>query len=528
MLGGLRRFLILLHRYLGIPLSFLFVVWFASGIAMIYVGGMPALSTEQRLEHLPALDVAAVKVTPAEAAKRALDEAPERITLVTVLDRPAYRIDDETVFADDGETLAPLEREAARAVAAKFVGVPEGVVRSLRTVERPDQWTLALGRELPLEKFAVDDGHGTEIYVSPATAEVALATTARTRAFAWVATIPHWLYFTELRTNQRLWTRTVVWSAELGCVLAALGLVLGVVQFRRSKPFSLSKSIRYQGWMRWHYILGAVFGVFALTWVFSGLLSMEPFEWTNAEGLRVPHDTFTGGPLDVSRFGAFDVAAWDALRSGRALKEIELRRIQDRPYYLARYASAPLPDEKRERLHQPYAVVGRAQPDSELVDATTLASRREPFSVESLLARLKAAVPSASIAAQELLADYDSYYYSRNREAPLPVLRVKFADPLETWAYVDPRTSELLATVHRLNRVERWLYNGLHSLDFAFWYSKRPLWDIGMILLCVGGLASSAIGLCFGVKRLWRDLARLAGRRERPPARLERIQSARS
>jgi len=137
-------------------------------------------------------------------------------------------------------------------------------------------------------------------------------------------------------------------------------------------------------------------------------------------------------------------------------------------------------------------------------------------------------VPSASIAAQELLADYDSYYYSRNREAPLPVLRVKFADPLETWAYVDPRTSELLATVHRLNRVERWLYNGLHSLDFAFWYSKRPLWDIGMILLCVGGLTSSAIGLCFGVKRLWRVLARLAGRRERPPARLERIQSARS
>jgi uncharacterized iron-regulated membrane protein len=527
MLGGLRRFLILLHRYLGIPLSFLFVVWFASGIAMIYVGGMPALSAEQRLEHLPALDVASVKVTPQEAAKRALDESPGRVTLLTVLGRPAYRIDDTTVFADDGETLAPLEREPARAVAAKFAGVPEGAVRFVRTIDRPDQWTLALGRELPLEKFAVDDRQGTELYVSPATAEVALATTARTRTFAWIATIPHWLYFTELRTNQRAWTRTVVWSAELGCVLAALGLVLGVVQFRKSKPFSLSKSIRYQGWMRWHYILGAVFGVFALSWVFSGLLSMEPFEWTNAEGLRVPRDTFTGGPLDVSGFGALDAAAWDALRSGRALKEVELKRIQDRPYYVARYVSASLPDEKRERLHQPYDVAGRAQPESELVDATTLAARREPFSVASLLARLKAAVPNASIAAQELLADYDSYYYSRNREAPLPVLRVKFADPLETWAYVDPRTSELLATVHRLNRVERWLYNGLHSLDFAFWYSKRPLWDFGMILLCVGGLASSTIGLCLGVKRLWRDLARLGRRRERPP-RLERIESARS
>jgi hypothetical protein len=108
----------------------------------------------------------------------------------------------------------------------------------------------------------------------------------------------------------------------------------------------------------------------------------------------------------------------------------------------------------------------------------------------------------------------------------LPVLRVKFADPLETWVYVDPRESALLATVHRLNRVERWLYNGLHSLDFAFWYSKRPFWDIGMILLCAGALASSAIGLCLGVRRLWRDVARLVrGAARRSP--LERAESVR-
>ena len=46
----MRRLLIVVHRYLGIPLSFLFVLWFVSGIAMIYVGGMPSLSPEERLE----------------------------------------------------------------------------------------------------------------------------------------------------------------------------------------------------------------------------------------------------------------------------------------------------------------------------------------------------------------------------------------------------------------------------------------------------------------------------------------------
>jgi hypothetical protein len=39
---SIRLTLILAHRYLGIPLSVLFVLWFVTGIAMIYVGGMPA------------------------------------------------------------------------------------------------------------------------------------------------------------------------------------------------------------------------------------------------------------------------------------------------------------------------------------------------------------------------------------------------------------------------------------------------------------------------------------------------------
>lgn len=59
-----------------------------------------------------------------------------------------------------------------------------------------------------------------------------------------------------------------------------------------------------------------------------------------------------------------------------------------------------------------------------------------------------------------------------------------------------------MARVHRGARVERWLFNALHSLDFSFWYSTRPLWDIGIIEFCLGGLTSSGIGLWLGIKRL--------------------------
>jgi uncharacterized iron-regulated membrane protein len=524
----MRRLLILVHRYLGIPLSFVFVLWFASGIAMIYVGGMPTLTPEERLEHLPTLDLSAVRLTPAEAVNRAVSYTPSRVTLLSALDRPAYRIDGRTIFADDGTALEPLDRATARSVAARFVGASTDAVRFVRTVDSPDQWTLVLSRALPLEKFAVDDGRGTEVYVDPDSAEVALATTARSRALAWIATIPHWFYITPLRVNQPLWYWTVVWASGAGCVLAVLGLVLGVVQFRKSTPFSLSKSIRYSGWMRWHYILGAVFGVFTLTWVFSGLLSMEPFEWTNAQGLQLPRDTFTGGELEVERFPAFDAAAWNAASAGRSLKEVELKRIQDEPYYVAKLTGAAVDgDSKRERLHQPYYIEGRAQPASVLIDARTLRPRDAPFDVNSLLARLRTAVPDVAIVGHDVLEEYDSYYYSRGRQAPLPVLRVKFDDPLDTWAYVDPKTSELLATIHRLNRVERWLYNGLHSLDFGFWYSRRPLWDIGMILLCAGALASSAIGLYLGIKRLARDIARLTSPKRASATRFAGAESAR-
>ena len=508
----MRRALILTHRYLGIPLSVLFVLWFVTGIAMIYVGGMPSLSAQTRLERLPALDLAAIRVGPSEAAAEAASGFG-RISLTTVLGRPAYRFASPygaaTVFADTGEVLEGIDAETARGVAAQFLSMPESDVELLHTVEQPDQWTLALGRDLPLLKFAVHDGAGSEVYVSPRAAEVRLVTTTKTRTLAWIATIPHWFYITPLRTNQPLWYWTVVGTSALGCVLALLGLVLGVTQFHRSKPFRWSAAVRYQGLMRWHYISGAFFGLFALTWVFSGLLSMEPFDWANADGVEIRGDALAGGPVDLRQFAPFAPEPWAALLDGRTLKELEFRRIDDAPFFLARFTNpATEPEPARERLHQPYPIAGRAEPQHMLVDARTLRIRSEPFATDTLLARLEAAAtPAAAIVSHELLTRYDSYYYSRNGQAVLPVLRAKFSDPLETWVYEDPELGQIVASIHRFHRIERWLYNGLHSLDFGFWYNRRPLWDIGMILLSLGALVTSAVGMWAGFKRLKRGLA---------------------
>jgi hypothetical protein len=372
-----------------------------------------------------------------------------------------------------------------------------------------DQWTLGQGRQMPVYKFTADDGLGTEVYVQPRTGEVFQMTTLRDRTLAWLGVIPHFLYFAPLRVNQPLWYDIMVWTSGVACIVAVLGLFLAFTQWRRTKPFQLKKSIPYVGWMRWHYITGAVFGVTTLTFAYSGLLSMEPFAWTNAEGLQVPRNTFTGGPTNLQSFKAFDPAAWNAALDGRSVKEIEFSRIQDESFHVVRLAlDAPAYAKRRERVHEPYNTNVGVEQDEVLVSADTLQVRQEPFSTASLVSRLKGSIPDAPIVEETLLTDYDSYYYSRRQFQSLPVLRVKFADPMETWVYVDPKMSQVVAEIHRLNRLERWLYSGLHNFDFKVLYDIPLAWDIVMLVLCFGGLASTGIGAYLGIKRMRRGAGR--------------------
>src|SRR2546428_87992 len=87
----------------------------------------------------------------------------------------------------------------------------------------------------------------------------------------------------------------------------------------------------------------------------------------------------------------------------------------------------------------------------------------------------------------QLLSDYDSYYRPNEQRPPLPVLRVKFSDPDATWVYVDPRMNQVVRRFTRRQRLERWIYHGLHSLDFNFWYYNGAVWRATMVVLNAGG-----------------------------------------
>jgi PepSY-associated TM region len=459
----LRRCVIVSHRYLGIAISLLVVMWFASGIMMIYVGGMPAITPQQRLDHLSALDISRIQLSPSAAAERAnlgtewSGVGDGRVTLLSVMNRPAYCFgEDATVFADSGEVMQELSPEQSKAVAGRFLGLPEDKLQTVGALTRVDQWTLGMGGQMPLHKVAADDGLGTEVYVQPRTGEVAMFTTRRSRALAWVSAIPHWLYFTALRDKQSAWYQVIVWTSSLACVLAVLGLILAVAQFKRIKPLRLASAIPYAGWMRWHYITGAIFGLFTLTWAFSGLLSMEPFAWTRAEGLELSSDAFTGGPVDLAQFANIQgehmvlpggIPASRGLQAGcrQAIKEVEFVRVLGDPYYLVRCGAIVAFGGGLAGVKPVFGLQ-----ESRLVSTNDFRVWREPFSVDSLMARLRLVVPNVPVIERQLLTEYDSYYYSRGRQAPLPVLRVKFGDPAQTWFYIDPQMSRVVAELWAL------------------------------------------------------------------------------
>jgi hypothetical protein len=472
MIPPARRWVILVHRYLGIALCVVFLSWFLSGIAMIYARGMPDLPRATRLGRMPLLNPALMKVSALDAAVRASRLRPDEIKLLTIMGRPAFQFGPSmpvTIFADTGQRLERLTVNEAIAIASAFTEIPPAAIRDNGVLTQPDQWTLGQRGAMPLHKLVASDRLGTVIYVSEPLGEVVMTTTSASRRLAWISAIPHWLYFAALRRHDRLWTSVVLCLSGVGCVAVLLGLLLAVLQYR----------LRYAGFMKWHYRLGIAFGTISLTWIFSGFLSMQPGNWASSDAVApAVSEALSAGPIDLSQFPPLAADAWAA--RGQWVRELELARVHDNAVYIARGANRS-------------AVIAASPPHASLGSVP----------VDAVLLRLKAVSGIPEVRDSTLLSVYDAYYYDRDRMLALPVLRLKFADPARTWVYIDLQRSRVVAAFSSRARVERWLYHGLHSFDFPFLYDKRPLWDAVVIALCAGGAVLSATAIAIAFKRVF-------------------------
>jgi hypothetical protein len=498
----LRKFAILCHRWLGTVFCVLFFVWFFSGIVLMY-WDYPQVDARERLARASSLDPHSIRVSQAEAyAALGADSIPDRVRIAVLDGRPVYRFSpaqfgngrsESIVYADDARILEDIPQDLALRIASAWTGQPAADAKFEGALTHPDQWTVS-GEFRPLRplwKFSWPDGES--VYVSEVTGEVVQYTTRGSRIGAYFGAIPHWLYFTPLRSNGPLWSRVVIWASGIGVVTSILGLIVGVWI---SLP---SKRIPYTGPKRWHTILGLIFGLVTCTWVFSGMLSMDPFGWEAGAaddpqeaallGVRWNAAAFAdkspgqalGQALNQALDQALDQASTQAsTQAGRTIKELDLTFFAGEPVYLA-----------IESPQSSVAIPVHGEP-SALFDSTrvaeVLASASRPYALEEV----------------RVIAEYEPYYIDRHHARPLPVLLVRLNDPGSSMYYVDLKTARIVESYGAKSRWNRWLYHGLHSIDLPWLYKHRPAWDIFVLTLMLGGASLSVTSVILG----WQFLRR--------------------
>lgn len=477
------RWLILGHRWLGIATCLLFVMWFATGFVMMYVG-FPEYTRAERLSRLESIDWDGVRVSPEAALRTAgASEFPEDFRLEMLAGEPVYRafvnpLVRRTLSATTGEALESIDVQRARSIAER---ASSARASAIATIER-DQWTVAgtFDRHRPLHRVELQTPDGLELYVSSLTGEIVLDTTRRERGWNWLGAVLHWLYFTELRANQPLWSQVVMWISGVGIVVAVTGLWLGIDRLRIRRRQNNGSITPFRGWMAWHHVLGVIGGLFVLTWIFSGWLSMSP---------RMPWER----EFDASRPVKAAAALADNIEPTFPM-DVEILR---------RHAG----DDIREvafmwALGKPQAVLAESGNQTRVIDSASGLPR--VFSERELTARAPQLMRDAKLESVERLDTEDAYWYSRNNTRSLPILRFKFDDGDRTWIHVDLTTGQLVGWLRNSDRIQRWLFNGLHSFDLQWLRMHRPLWDVLMWVLGLIGLTLCATSVVIGWRAIWR------------------------
>jgi hypothetical protein len=492
----LKRWLFLTHRWLGIGACVLFAMWFASGIVMMYVG-YPKLTEAERLAHLPALSSRAPLLAPDVALATAGVDGPldtlrlaaasggRAVYVVT----PAASPKSSAIVIDaiTGARLASVNAAHALASASTYAG-PGVAVRYVDAIDE-DAFTHSRGLDAhrPLHRIELGDSERTLVYVSGRSGEIVRDATRSEQLWNYAGAWIHWLYPFRGNLFQPYWTNIVNYLAIAGIVAALTGTVAGILRWRFRAPYRSGARTPYPSkMMRWHHVTGLLFALVTITWIFSGLMSMNPWKIFDTGAPKLRMEALQGGPLTITSQDAAPQALLAA--SGGAVRELRWVRVLGQNRVLA-YGAGGTPQVLDSHGAQPT-----------VLDAAALQAAA-------------AGLVAAPIARIEQLTEYDLYYYARDAhtmmggaDKPLPVLRLVFDDPHATWVHLDPRTGAVLGHIDSGKRTSRWLFAMLHSWDWLPLLERRPLWDIVLIVLSLGGLLLSGTGVVIGWRRLGKKL----------------------
>lgn len=495
-MGKMKRLVYLAHRWMGIGGCVLMLLWFISGVVMLYVG-YPKLTPSERLATLPALTEDACCVPLGDLEGRSPGDSMAMAVLTSIGGRPAYvlRKAPDRMQAVSALTGSALQKPATAGDAMLSAQAFAGATASTYLGEvQEDRWTHGRGLDIhrPLHKVQVSSPEPSTLYVSSATGQVVLDAPHSQQRWNYVGAWLHWLYMLRFQSVDPVWSWIVIVLSGAGTVLAASGVCVGIWRWRfRGRYKSGSRSPYRSPMMKWHHMGGLLFGAFLCLWILSGLMSMNPGR------VFSPHAS-----PDMASYRGAAATDFSGLHDPRRI----LAALSDTGFVPVELAWLSL-------AGRPYVLAYDAAADTRLVRAEdkglSVGDRWRPEEIRSAAAALF----QADIVRQSLLSEYDAYYYQRHAEAMnggakrgLPVLMLEFADPDNTRVYVDLRTADVNLSLARSERAGRWLFYFLHSWDTPPLLKAGGLRDAAMILLSLGGALIAMTGIVIGWRRLFRDV----------------------
>lgn len=484
----IKRHLYLWHRWLGIFLCLFIALWFVSGVVMLYVG-YPKLTPAEHLARLPVLDPRTCCISAADALRASgVEQPPASLRLTSVAGTPRYLLgyaDGRSVAVDarSGERIERVDADQALASARQFDG---SVAAHYREQVQEDTWSRSrvLDGDRPLHVVQLDDAEQRLLYISSRSGAVVRDATWNERAWNWLGAWLHWLYAFR---DSSWWTDIVIYLSLAATAMALLGQVVGVLRWRFSRPYRNGTRTPYSGFARWHHVGGMLFGLVLVAWIFSGLMSMRPWHLFENES-KLSLAAYRGGALSTEQLESPLSETLQRLQqSGLQARELEWRMVGGKAYLGA------LDGAGRSRVLA-------------LEEAGSAVLNQLPIDV---LQRAALAMQPAGQPQFDVLRRYDSYYYARqaqsmygNQTRPLPVLRVRFDDPQQTWLYLDPHNGAVVMQLDESSRTGRWLFNLLHSWDWQPLLERPLLREVLIIAFSLGGLAISLTGVVLGWRRL--------------------------
>ena len=410
-----------IHRILGLLLSILFLMWFISGIVMIY-HSFPRVNQKLKLARQESL------TGPLPAVDSLLQVLPDSsrlggLSVDMYLDRPVFHLKGRQLpaglYADSLQVVGKPDFNEICRIAGQLGG---SVAYRVDSLNRLDQWIPFgyLTKEFPIYKFSFEDDARQEMYISSKSGKV-------------------------LHSPYKKW------------------------------------------WLRWHHITGVVFGVFALTFVFSGMMSLVDIpSWMQKGKTRNREVRFRGREGGMLAADLYALDYRKIVDSLSDVKSIEWASFGKYPYYVVNSGSK-----------------------KQFIDAADT-SRLSPFTLTEEMVRetVREIHGQDTPYTLEWMTDWDDDYFSRRNMLTLPVYKVVIDDELHTRHYFNPET-----LYHRQiddnGRLRGVLYSGLHSLNFKFLAERPLLWNVVMYVLMLGGTFLSLSGVVLTFKWLGRKIRKL-------------------